>query len=85
MRNFFLIYDSWKHPTWNLTSLLLIQGISENRQFCLTVFPIKKGWMIFPKYFTFWKIQKDEVEADYQNKTICLLIEREKSSNIGNL
>lgn len=34
--------------------------------------------MIFPKYFTFWKIQKDEVEADYQNKTICLLIQREK-------
>ena len=73
---------------WDLTSPLLIQSISENRQFCLTKCfsnKKKKGWLIFPKYFMFWKIQKDEIEADYQSMAICLLIQREKSLNMGQL
>lgn len=72
---------------WNFTGPLLIQCISENRQFCLSVFPVKKkkGWLIFPKYFTFWKTQKDEVEADFQDKPMGLLIQREKSFSIGHL
>lgn len=37
---------------WNLTSPLLIAGISENRQFCLTRwFSNKKGLADFSKIF----------------------------------